>query len=95
MSKILPYIEVGLSESQAAETLIAELWYPRTRPMKFVEVGLCDIRAADNIRVSYDFERDGWKIEQASNFSRSAEDQERDEDWAEVAFIKAWARETS
>lgn len=74
-------------------TLYAELFYPRNTEVKYVEVDLSDIRAADGIRISYDFERDGWKIEQASTFSWSIDDGECDSDWQEVAFVQAWARE--
>lgn len=79
-----------------------ELMYPRLakddpeRPTH-VEVGLCDVRAADSIRISYDFQRDGWKIEQAQRFrwEVSEELNERglscgDPGWIEVAFVEAW-----
>ena len=75
------------------DTAHIEIWYPRDRLIKFVEVGLIDVRAADNIRISYDFDRDGWKIEQASVFQWEINDEECDEDWQEVAFVQAWARE--
>ena len=71
-----------------------DLWYPRIEGNPaFVEVGLMDVRAADSIRVSYDFERDGWKVEQASTFEWDVNDKVCDPDWKEVAFIQAWARE--
>lgn len=63
---------------------------------KYIEVGLIDLRSADSIRISYDFDRDGWKIEQSSVFECPAEEAEKNpdwQDWQEVAFIKAWARE--
>lgn len=71
-----------------------DLWYPTVEDNieKFV-VGLVDVRAADSIQISYDHKRDGWKIEQASTFEWDADDKECDEDWQEVAFIEAWARE--
>ena len=70
------------------------LEYPRNEGNpKFVEVDLMCVRAADGLRISYDFERDGWKIEQAAIFSWDAEDEKCDPDWQEVAFVKAWARE--
>jgi hypothetical protein len=75
------------------DTAHIEIWYPRSRPVKFVEVGLMDVRAADNIRISYDFDRDGWKIEQASIFQWELGDEMFDADWQEVAFVQAWARE--
>lgn len=56
-----------------------------------IEIDLYDVRAADSIRIQYDFERDGYVILQASIFE--PEDDEMDEDWQEVAFIRAWARE--
>lgn len=76
-------------------TAMVEISYPRleNNKIKNIEVGLSDVRAADNIRISYDFDRDGWKIEQASIFSWDIEDTEMDPDWQEVAFVKAWERE--
>lgn len=79
------------------DELHIDLWYPDvpdTEIRRFV-IGLVDVRAADDIRVSYDKERDGWKIEQASTFSWDAGDEVCDPDWQEVAFVKAWAREKS
>ena len=57
-----------------------------------VQVSLMDVRAADDIRIHYDFKRDGWAIEQQKYFAW--EDEECDPGWAEVAFVKAWALET-
>ena len=76
-------------------TIEIELYYPRIEEekIKFIEVGLTDVRAADNIRISYDFGRDGYKIEQASIFEWEMNDEECNQDWQEVAFIKAWARQ--
>lgn len=65
---------------------------PGTHINKFV-IGLCAVRAADDIRISYDMDRDGWRIEQASKFKWDADDDVCDPDWQEVAFIQAWARE--
>jgi len=69
-------------------------FYPRQpSSVKYLEVELMDVRAADSIRISYDFDRDGSKIEQASKFEWDDDDSVCDSDWQEVAFIKAWARE--
>jgi hypothetical protein len=57
-----------------------------------VKIGLLHVRAADNIRVLYDFARDGYVILQASRYAWKANDNERNADWQEVAFIEAWAR---
>ena len=61
-----------------------------------VEVDLMDTRAADSIRIVYDFERDGYSILQASMFvfGTDTPEEDRDEDWREVAFVKAWQRQS-
>lgn len=69
-----------------------DLWYPRNSSIKSFVIGLVDVRSADSIRVSYDFERDGWKIEQASRFEWEEDDEVCDLDWQEVAFIESWSR---
>jgi hypothetical protein len=70
----------------------AEFWYPEINEpaSHYLEVGLMHVRAADNIRIHYDGDRDGWVIEQASVFAWDADDEIRDEGWIEVAFIPAW-----
>lgn len=75
------------------DTACLDIWYPRIREIKYIQVGLIDVRAADDIRISYDFCRDGWKIEQASRFSWNIDDEACDPDWQEVAFIKSWGRQ--
>ena len=74
------------------DTIQVDLEYPRSRDEKFIRIDLCDIRASDGLRISYDFERDGWKIEQASVFGWDSDDKVCDPDWQEVAFIQAWGR---
>ena len=77
-------------------TKYASLDYPRSEGNPtYLQVGMCEVRATDDIRISYDFDRDGWKIEQASIFEWAPGDKICDPDWAEVAFVKAWAREQS
>jgi hypothetical protein len=76
------------------DTFYVDLMYPRgDGNPKYIDIALCEVRAADGIRISYDFERDGWSIEQASTFEWSADDKVCDPDWQEVAFVKAWARD--
>lgn len=41
------------------DTLRLELLYPRNNEVKKMQVGLCDVRATDDILIEYDFERDG------------------------------------
>ena len=73
-----------------------QLWYPRNEgSAKAIEIELSDVRAADSVQVSYDFDRDGWVIKQAAIFEWDADDEVCDCDWQEVAFIKAWARDAA
>jgi hypothetical protein len=84
-----------LKESVArGDELHINLWYPDVpeNQIRKIVVGLVDVRAADDIRISYDKERDGWKIEQASTFEWDGADEKCDFDWQEVAFVQAWAR---
>lgn len=68
-----------------------DLWYPTVdENVNALVVGLYDVRAADSIRITYDFDRDGWKIEQASVFEWDADDKVCDHGWKEVGFIQAW-----
>lgn len=84
---------------QGGSTVLVRLSYPRTSPKQHLEIDLSDVRAADGIRVHYDFSRDGWAIEQASTFEWEVDGDGGDDlvcnpDWQEVVFVKAWARET-
>ena len=82
--------------TQHGDSVHVDLWYPRTEnPIKAIQVGLMDVRAADDIRVEYDFNRDGWVIKQAQIFQWEADDEVCDPKWTEVAFIQAWASEHS
>jgi hypothetical protein len=76
-------------------TIYVSIEYPRNEDSKAkrVNVGLMDVRAADDILIEYDFERDGYVIKQASKFVWDADDPVCDQDWQEVAFVQAWARE--
>lgn len=93
---IAEYPDNNFEVSLYDRTVGVELCYPRIEGHPdTVEVGLMDVRAADSIQVSYDFERDGWSIKQASRFSWTQEEAKAgntDEDWQEVAFVEAWAR---
>lgn len=80
---------------QFGDALSINLYYPNVpdATVRRFEIGLSCVRAADNIQVSYDYDRDGWVIKQASIFQWNADDTEQDEDWQEVAFIQAWGRD--
>jgi hypothetical protein len=81
--------------------LFVDLWYPRLPDDRerspdhpaVLELGLSDVRAADSIRIEYDFARDGYSVKQGSKFSWEADEDTHDADWQEVAFVQAWARE--
>ena len=86
------------------DTLHVDLWYPNIErepkdpPRTFdhpvaVQVGLMHVRAADDIRIEYDFERDGYVVKQGSIFEWPASDTVCDRDWQEVAFVEAWGRQ--
>lgn len=85
--------ETKKSKPKKASRLEVEICYPRNddERVNTIEVGLLDVRAADSIRVSYNFERDGWVIQQASIFVWATDDEVCDAGWQEVAFIRAWA----
>ena len=71
-------------------TTFVELTYPRTEGnKKYIEISLLDTRAVDDIRIHFDFDRDGWVISQASVFEWDIADEECNPDWQEVAFIQA------
>jgi hypothetical protein len=79
--------------SPEGDTKGIELHYPRQEGhAKYIQVGLEDVRAADDIRISYDFDRDGWVIEQSAVWTEENHDTYT-EDWKEVAFVQAWGRE--
>ncbi len=76
-------------EVKDRDTLHVELFYPEGTHAQHVDIGLMHVRASDGIRVTYDFERDGWIIEQPTRLCW-ANDEAPDMGWKEVAFIKSW-----
>ena len=67
------------------------LAYPRDSNIKRIQIGLLDVRAADDIQIEYDYDRDGWIIKQDEYESRDGIIYAV-LDWKEVAFIPAWSR---
>lgn len=72
------------------------LWYPRSNvaPRKStepqaIEINLIDVRAADTIRVTYDYERDGYVVSMKPTRDLGGAMEEIG-DWQEVAFVDAW-----
>jgi len=69
-------------------TLSVDLWYPRIdrESCTAVEVGLMDVRAARDVRIKYDYARDGYVI------SADEAGDDEDERIEEVAFVPAGAK---
>lgn len=67
-----------------------DLMYPRNDDgVSTVKVGLIDVRAADDLTIRYDFERDGYAI--TREVTRDGDGfMEGTGEWREVAFIPAW-----
>lgn len=94
MNPCLKIKNVELADKGSETECRVSLCYPRNPGhITHLEVDLEDVRAADSLRVSYDFDRDGWKIEQAQFFSWESGDKVCDPGWIEVAFIQAWAKQ--
>jgi hypothetical protein len=73
-------------------TLYVELMYPNCGDnVDTVQLGMCHVRAADDIRLSYDFDRDGWSIKQQKYTEIDGIGAEGSDEWREVAFVKSWA----
>lgn len=75
-------------------TLKVSLCYPRCEGNpNVIDIDLEDVRAADTLRLKYDFDRDGWAILQEKLIGHDDRSEETGE-WVEVAFIRAWSLET-
>ncbi len=90
----------GHGVSRRGEELTVDLLFPPyegdqnpEHKVRYVVVGLEHVRAADDVRVSYDFGRNGWVIQQAQVFSWPCDDTVCDPEWKEVAFVPAWGSE--
>lgn len=89
--------------SRHRDELHVELTYPPhtnadnvNGQCRYVYVNQESVRASDGIRMCYDFERDGWSIQQGSVWEWDSEEEStapNAEDWQEVAFVQSWARD--
>lgn len=91
-NQTIDFSNKGISILEKKDTVEVEFLYPRSNQIKYIEVGLCDVRASDNIRISFDFDRSGWKIEQSyfneiykENYIEASENI-----WEEVGFFPNW-----
>lgn len=76
-----------------AEEVLVAFWYPRTSGgANTIRVGLFDVRAADDLTIRYDFDRDGYSI--TREVKRQGDGyMEPMGEWREVAFVPAWTEE--
>jgi len=62
--------------------------------IRYLEVNIETVRASDGIRIHYDFDRDGFVIEQPMEKEIDKGDYiECEDEWHETSFIKSWALE--
>lgn len=75
-----------------------ELWYPdcdeNRVSVQSITVGLVDVRMSADLKIKYDFGRDGWAIYQETVFEWDQFDNDMDRGWREVAFIQAFQEGT-
>lgn len=63
-----------------------DFWYPRNEGnQKRIVVSLLDVRAANDISITYDFERDGWVI---SSDMVDTDKEYTDEEWAALPDVE-------
>jgi hypothetical protein len=79
----------AFATSHDGDTATISVVDPASNGGKYIELGLLDVRAADDIRITFDFERGGWSILQASRFQWSGDDVNCNPDWQEVTFVNA------
>jgi hypothetical protein len=71
------------------ETVVIEFYYPRQpNNPDTINISLFDVRAANDITIKYDFDRDGWVI--YSDLIQPGQDEDIPDELTEVAFIEAW-----
>lgn len=83
------------------DTLSVNLTYPNIgeNRVQYVEINQESVRASDGIRVTYDYDRDGWSIQQPqttqtlSDIKGDIWSYEHSESWIETAFVQSWAFE--
>ena len=95
-NQIIEDYKLGISLDVSEETANFEFLYPpyETEPVgekvRYLTVGISTVRASDGIRIHYDFERDGYSIEQPQQLAWSADGKVCDEKWTETAFVQSW-----
>ena len=79
--------------TRRGDTLSVENTYPNITEngVRYFEVNQESVRVTDGIRLHYNYDRDGWVIEQPTKLIWLEEP--CDMGWKEVAFIQSWALE--
>lgn len=85
---------IEMHSTQDDNVIHVELYYPKNNKVDTLEVGLCAVRAVDDIRIRFDFDRDGWTILQSRDYYEKRNGEENSFDlkteWIESAFLPAW-----
>jgi hypothetical protein len=92
MTKILEDYDKGITIDEYDDTIHCDLCYSNVNPPKkiqYIGVGISHVRASDGIRVSYDYDRDGYVIEQQRLIGHDTWSEDTGE-WKEVAFVQSW-----
>lgn len=78
----------------AGDTLDISLTYPEITKTgcRYVHVNQESTRASDGVRLSYDYDRDGWSIQQQVQVDHGGLiDTPNPDEWIEVAFVRSWS----
>jgi len=82
-------MEVDTYDAGNSDPVVVNLFYPRVEGNpEEITIALMDVRAANDISIKYDFERDGWSI-LSDLLDPDIHDVQSDE-LHEVAFVPAW-----
>lgn len=69
---------------------MVELWYPTDAEPQQVTISLYHVRAADDVRVRFDFARNGWRVSMDRTVAIPGGGRDVVEPDVEVAFVPAW-----
>lgn len=88
MQEAFEIIKKKMSLDIETKEIQMDLFYPNVDSSpKYLALGLCDVRASDGIRIHYDFDRDGWVIEQIKH----TEGLMHEGTWQEMGYFESWA----
>ena len=79
----------GLKVGNQAEIAVCDnildvcLMYPTQNEINMIELDVCAVRVTNPVRITYDFERNGWSILQQTSFDEDIGESQ----WSEKAFL--------